>query len=133
MWNPSGNRSENPTPEGQNAAPKKKFPRWNELPVEAFQADERAARAWAGRYRDDTVALYGGFRIYRAMNIMSNDMGGSRVKRGRAGEQNTLGPNSEIGRKLKQYYEGLVAEQIPDRFTELLSKLEKTESGGKED
>jgi hypothetical protein len=66
------------------------------------------------------------------MNIMSNDMGGSGAKRGRAGEKNTLGPNSEIGRKLKQYYDGLVAEEIPDRFTELLKKLEKTEAGGKE-
>lgn len=67
------------------------------------------------------------------MNIMSNDMGGSRARRGRAGEQTTLGPNSEIGRKLKQYYDGLVAEQIPDRFTELLSKLEKAEADGRED
>lgn len=39
-----------------------------------------------------------------------------------------LGVNSEIGRKLKQYYDDLVAEEVPDRFAELLNKLDKTES-----
>jgi hypothetical protein len=40
--------AENPTPGIENAATKKKFPPWNELPVEAFQADETAALVWAG-------------------------------------------------------------------------------------
>ena len=35
-----------------------------------------------------------------------------------------LGPNSEIGRKLKQYYDDLVSDDVPDRFADLLSKLE---------
>ena len=35
-----------------------------------------------------------------------------------------LGPNSEIGRKLKQYYDELVSDDVPDRFADLLSKLE---------
>ncbi len=39
-----------------------------------------------------------------------------------------IGVNSEIGRKLKQYYDGLVAEEIPDRFTQLLTQLEKVET-----
>ena len=39
-----------------------------------------------------------------------------------------LGPNSEIGRKLKQYYDGLVSEDVPDRFANLLSELEAAES-----
>jgi hypothetical protein len=44
-----------------------------------------------------------------------------------------LGPNSEIGRKLKQYYDDLVSDEIPDRFAQLLAKLEKTEAGNKKD
>ena len=31
--------------------------------------------------------------------------------------------NSEIGRKLKQYYDGLISEDVPDRFTDLLKQL----------
>ncbi|WP_036486496.1 NepR family anti-sigma factor [Nitratireductor basaltis] len=38
-----------------------------------------------------------------------------------------LGANSEIGRKLKQYYDDLVSEDIPDRFASLLSQLEQKE------
>ncbi|WP_246727927.1 NepR family anti-sigma factor [Chelativorans sp. Marseille-P2723] len=47
-----------------------------------------------------------------------------------------LGPNSEIGRKLRQYYDELVSDSIPDRFSQLLSQLEHNEephSGAKED
>ena len=39
-----------------------------------------------------------------------------------------LGANSEIGRKLKQYYDDLVSDEVPDRFAELLARLEKAES-----
>ena len=39
-----------------------------------------------------------------------------------------LGANAEIGRKLKQYYETLVSEEVPDRFSQLLSKLEQVET-----
>ena len=47
----------------------------------------------------------------------------------KAGNRDTdpLGPNSEIGRKLKQYYDELVSETVPDRFTDLLSQLEERE------
>jgi len=38
-----------------------------------------------------------------------------------------LGTNSEIGRKLKQYYDELVTPEIPDRFDNLLKELEKYE------
>ncbi|WP_159586267.1 NepR family anti-sigma factor [Chelativorans xinjiangense] len=38
-----------------------------------------------------------------------------------------LGPNSEIGRKLRQYYADLISEEIPDRFNQLLSELEGKE------
>lgn len=39
-----------------------------------------------------------------------------------------LGSNSEIGRKLKQYYDELISDEIPDRFSSLLSELERQES-----
>ena len=40
-----------------------------------------------------------------------------------------LGSNSEIGRRLKQYYDDLVTEEIPDRFADLLKQLEERETG----
>lgn len=46
----------------------------------------------------------------------------------RAGSRaDPLGPNSEIGRKLKQYYDDLVSEAVPDRFQDLLRQLEDRE------
>ncbi|WP_281004451.1 MULTISPECIES: NepR family anti-sigma factor [Mesorhizobium] len=39
-----------------------------------------------------------------------------------------LGPNAEIGRKLKQYYESLIVDEVPDRFAQLLSQLESVET-----
>jgi hypothetical protein len=38
-----------------------------------------------------------------------------------------LGPNSEIARKLKQYHDELLSLDVPDRFGELLGKLEQAE------
>lgn len=49
-------------------------------------------------------------------------------KKPRAKASTALGPNAEIGRKLKQYYESLVAEEVPDRFSQLLSRLENVET-----
>jgi hypothetical protein len=42
-----------------------------------------------------------------------------------------IGANSEIGRKLRQYYDGLIVEEVPDRFAQLLQQLDKAESAGK--
>jgi hypothetical protein len=44
-----------------------------------------------------------------------------------------LGANSEIARKLKQYYDDLVSDEIPDRFADLLSQLEKADPSKPED
>ena len=44
-----------------------------------------------------------------------------------------LGSNSEIGRKMKQYYDELVSDQVPDRFAALLSQLENAEPVQKKD
>ncbi|MFC5992462.1 NepR family anti-sigma factor [Limoniibacter endophyticus] len=41
--------------------------------------------------------------------------------------KDALGANSEVARKLKQYYDELVTEEIPDRFADLLNQLEKVE------
>ncbi|MDP3898287.1 MAG: NepR family anti-sigma factor [Mesorhizobium sp.] len=51
-------------------------------------------------------------------------------KRGGTGaaSADVLGANTEIGRKLRQYYEGLVSEEVPDRFALLLQQLEEVES-----
>lgn len=54
----------------------------------------------------------------------------TRRARGGNGSAQLLGPNSEIGRKLKQYYDELVSDDVPDRFADLLSKLEQAEPGG---
>jgi hypothetical protein len=51
----------------------------------------------------------------------------------RNGDGNPLGANSEIARKLKQYYDELVSDQVPDRFAQLLSQLEQTEPAQKKD
>jgi hypothetical protein len=50
---------------------------------------------------------------------------------GRAASADPLGPNSEIGRKLKQYYDELVSDEVPDRFAQLLAQLEKAETAHK--
>jgi hypothetical protein len=42
-----------------------------------------------------------------------------------------LGVNSEIGRKLKQYYDDLVSDEVPDRFAQLLTQLEQAEPSAK--
>lgn len=54
-----------------------------------------------------------------------------KLGRRRSGSAELLGPNSEIGRKLKQYYDGLVSEEVPDRFAQLLRQLEQTEPAQK--
>ena len=51
----------------------------------------------------------------------------------RNGSSDPLGANSEIGRKLKQYYDELVSDEVPDRFAQLLSQLEMAEPLRKKD
>lgn len=49
-----------------------------------------------------------------------------------SGRADPLGANSEIGRKLRQYYDDLVSDEVPDRFAQLLSQLEGAENSRKE-
>ncbi|CAN7308276.1 NepR family anti-sigma factor [Mesorhizobium amorphae] len=67
------------------------------------------------------------------MKKMTKDITAGAAGRRRAGSGDPLGPNSEIGRKLKQYYDELVSDHVPDRFAQLLSQLERTEPAPKKD
>ena len=53
--------------------------------------------------------------------------------RRRNGSAEALGPTSEIGRKLKQYFDELVSDEVPDRFAQLLRQLEKSEPAQEKD
>ncbi|RWM97206.1 MAG: hypothetical protein EOR84_12765 [Mesorhizobium sp.] len=57
--------------------------------------------------------------------MTKNNTAGAAMNRRRAASGDPLGPNSEIGRKLKQYYDELVSDSVPDRFAQLLSQLER--------
>ena len=60
-------------------------------------------------------------------------------KTGKAAQKKTPEPSnadenlipSEIGKKLKTLYDDVVEQDIPDRFLDLLDKLEKSEEDGK--
>ncbi|MBZ9857563.1 hypothetical protein LB566_27660 [Mesorhizobium sp. CA13] len=67
------------------------------------------------------------------MKEMTKDVLTGAASRRRNGAGDPLGPNSEIGRKLKQYYDELVSDDVPDRFAQLLRQLERTEPAQKKD
>ena len=58
------------------------------------------------------------------MTKMLNSAKAARPERRKKSSTDLLGPNTEIGRKLKQYYDDLVSDDVPTRFADLLSKLE---------
>lgn len=47
------------------------------------------------------------------------------------GAYDPIGVNSEIGRKLRKFYDEIVSDEVPDRFTELLSQLEAVDASRK--
>jgi hypothetical protein len=53
--------------------------------------------------------------------------------RGRSATADPLGPNSEIARKLKQYYDELVSDEVPDRFASLLAQLDSADTARNKD
>ena len=61
--------------------------------------------------------------VRQLMNEHETRSGGGKPRR-----DDPLGANSEIGRKLREYYAGLMSPEVPDRFTDLLSQLETAES-----
>jgi Anti-sigma factor NepR len=52
-----------------------------------------------------------------------------RVRRG----DDVLGPNTDIGMKLRALYGAVQEETIPDKFLELLERLDQAEQKGKSD
>ncbi len=104
-----------------NEAAEKKFRAlWNYSQSPAFRAE--MGKINGGLPRLERTALAGGMR-----QKMKNIPGGRGFKPKREGSADPLGPNSEIGRKLKEYYNDLVAPEVPDRFEELLSRLAAAE------
>ena len=67
------------------------------------------------------------------MKDMNKETLAGAADRRRANSGDPLGANSEIGRKLKQYYDELVSDNVPDRFAQLLSQLEQAEPAQKKD
>lgn len=59
------------------------------------------------------------------MYRMNKDQQGASGAKSRETGKDLLGSNTEIGRKLKQYYDELVSDEVPDRFAQLLSQLEQ--------
>lgn len=65
--------------------------------------------------------------------MTKKDVAAEAAHRRRPAIADPLGPNSEIGRKLKQYYDELVSDEVPDRFAALLAQLEQAGPVGKKD
>ncbi|MGE0500850.1 MAG: NepR family anti-sigma factor [Rhizobiaceae bacterium] len=66
------------------------------------------------------------------MSTTKSDPARSAKPRGN-GSGNVLGANSEIAKRLKEYYDGIAAEAVPDRFADLLSRLDGVEPTQKKD
>ena len=48
-------------------------------------------------------------------------------KGGRSGGPQPVDPNEQISRKLRQFYDGVREQEIPDRFLDLLEMLDEAE------
>jgi hypothetical protein len=71
---------------------------------------------------------------YQRMQAVERDaVGAAGGAHRKNGTKNPLGANSEIGRKLKQYYDELVSDEVPDRFAQLLAQLEQAEPVARKD
>ena len=72
------------------------------------------------------VTLFDGFGVVKDKTKMQ-DTSGSRGRRGNDG----LGANSDIGAKLRAYYGAVQDQPIPDKFLDLLEKLDAVEQASK--
>lgn len=80
------------------------------------------------------LALGDSLTIQRAKHFMTRQTSGvANAGPNRRTDGDLLGTNSEIGRKLKQYYDELVSDEVPDRFAQLLSQLEEVEPAQQKD
>jgi hypothetical protein len=66
----------------------------------------------------------------RSRNVAEDTGNTDRKKPGPSSAEEDLIP-SEIGKKLKTLYDDVVEQDVPDRFLDLLDKLEKSEKDGK--
>lgn len=65
----------------------------------------------------------------RANEHMTKESTGARGdKPKRNGPEHLLGANSEIARKLNEYYKSLLSDEVPDHLTQLLLQLEQAET-----
>lgn len=87
---------------------------------------------WKRRPDPSDWVLVGRLREKGKTRVMEKLKSGAGTSR-RNGPTDPLGANSEIGRKLKQYYDELVSDEVPDRFAQLLSQLEMAEPARKKD
>lgn len=62
------------------------------------------------------------------MDGMTKDGGARQTRPKRNGPERLLGANSEIARKLDEYYRSLLSDEVPDHLTQLLARLEQAES-----
>lgn len=94
-------------------------------------ADTSAVMDHSGRARGTLEHRGPGSKIEHQPWTGASEMskGETNARRGAAGGTAAagLGSNAEIGRRLKQYYDEIVSEDVPDRFAELLKQLEETE------
>ena len=65
------------------------------------------------------------------MKEKKKEGGDTALPRGSNGS--ALGVNTEIGRRLKQYYDEILSEAVPERFDQLLRQLEQAEPTAKKD
>ena len=65
--------------------------------------------------------VYGIEAIMNEMSNMSSGYSGNRAQRGAAD------PNSLISQKLRDFYDNVREERIPDRFLDLLEQLDRAE------
>jgi len=61
------------------------------------------------------------------MTKLDKERQGARPAPGATSATDLLGSNSEIARKLGEYYGSLISDEIPDRFAKLLDQLEGSE------
>jgi hypothetical protein len=66
-------------------------------------------------------------------SMKTEDIAASGGGKGPEKRGDPLGTNSEIGRKLKQYYADLISNDVPDRFADLLKQLEEREKPDRAD
>jgi hypothetical protein len=79
-----------------------------------------------GSTSEYSVTLVHGSRVVKDKSKM-NEMSVPRARRTEDG----LGPNSDIGAKLRAFYGAVQDQPIPDKFLDLLEKLDEVEQASK--